>query len=101
MTSDTNKLPNVSPTTAAPPGGNNRRWLLYGCGTLLALVLLIVATVALTLWWIQRPIKPVVLSAPEKATVEAKLQPVTGGNAAHRGPDSSPNRSTKAVAGVD
>ncbi|HWN95418.1 MAG TPA: hypothetical protein VNT99_10330 [Methylomirabilota bacterium] len=39
-------------------------------------MLLIVATVAITIWWIQRPIKPVVLSAEEKRVVEAKLQEV-------------------------
>lgn len=48
--------------------------LLYGCGLLLGLVLLICATVAITVWYIQRPIKPVVLSAAETAVVEAKLQ---------------------------
>jgi len=56
------------------------RWLLYGCGTFFALLLLIVATVAITLWWIQRPIKPVVLSAQEKATVEAKLKTLSADN---------------------
>ena len=39
------------------------------------------ATVAITLWWIQRPIKPVVLSAPEKAVVDEKLRHLGGGNA--------------------
>jgi hypothetical protein len=43
---------------------------------LIALLLVIVLSVALTLWWIQRPIKPVVLSAKEKATVEQKLDRV-------------------------
>ena len=57
------------------------RWLLYGCGTLIALLLVIIAAVAITLWWIQRPIKPVVLSAQEKAAVEEKLQHIGGGNA--------------------
>jgi len=37
-------------------------------------VIVIAATVAITIWWIQRPIKPVVLSAKEKATVEEKLR---------------------------
>jgi hypothetical protein len=36
------------------------------------------ATVAITLWWIQRPIKPVVLSAPEKAIVDEKLYRLGG-----------------------
>ncbi len=59
---------------SAPPLPKKRRWLLWGCGGLLAFALLIVATVAITLWWIQRPIKPVVLSPKEKATVEAKIR---------------------------
>ena len=41
---------------------------------MLALLLAVVATVAITIWWIQRPIKPVVLSAQEKATVDEKLR---------------------------
>jgi hypothetical protein len=49
---------------------------------LLALLLVIVATIVITLWWLQRPIKPVVLSAQEKATVEAKLQRLDGGSTA-------------------
>jgi len=72
------------PPSAAPPGGvlagvpKRRRWLLYGCGLLLGLVLLICATVAITVWYIQRPIKPVLLSAAEKAAVEEKLQHLDG-----------------------
>jgi len=38
------------------------------------LLVVIVATVAITIWWLQRPIKPVVLSPQEKATVESKLE---------------------------
>lgn len=52
--------------------------MLWGCGGLIALLLIIVATVAITLWWLQRPIKPVVLSEKEKATVEQKLERVSG-----------------------
>jgi hypothetical protein len=50
-----------------------------GCGGLIALLLIVVATVAITLWWLQRPIKPVVLSAKEKAAVEQKLERLGGG----------------------
>lgn len=64
-----------SPATAPPKRPN---WLLYGCGGALALVALIAATVAITVWWIQRPIQPVVLSAPEKAAVDEKLQRLGG-----------------------
>jgi hypothetical protein len=60
--------------------------MLYGCGGLLALLLVVVATIVITFWWIQRPIKPVVLSPMEKATVDAKLQRLDGGNAASRTP---------------
>ena len=42
----------------------------------MALLLLIIATVAITLWWIQRPIKPVVLTPKEKTVVEQKLRAV-------------------------
>ncbi len=85
-----------SPSTpsAPPPAAKKTRWLLYGCGTLIALMLVIVATVVITFWWIQRPIKPVVLSAREKAAVEEKLQHVGGGNA----PAPAPNRGANASA---
>jgi hypothetical protein len=63
------------------PTRPRRPWLLYGCGGLLALVLLLAATVAITIWYIQRPIKPVVLSEKEKAAVEAKLQRLGGRSA--------------------
>lgn len=53
--------------------------LLWGCGALLILLLLICATVAVTLWWSQRPIRPVVLSAQEKSAVEGKIKEIGGG----------------------
>lgn len=84
--------PPATPPTAPPPPAKKTRWFLYGCGTLIALLLLVIATVLITLWWIQRPIKPVVLSAREKAAVEAKLQRVSGGSAS--APVPSPNRLT-------
>ncbi len=43
-------------------------------GAFLAFVLVVVTTVGITLWWIQRPIRPVVLSPPERAAVEAKVR---------------------------
>ena len=61
----------------APP--KRRRWGLWIGGGLLAILLLLVATVAITIWWMQRPIKPVVLSEKEKAVVEAKLQRMGAG----------------------
>ncbi len=65
----------VPPAVATSPSPKRRgRWLLYGCGGLLALMLLVIATVAITIWWIQRPIKPVVLSPKEKAVAEQKLR---------------------------
>jgi hypothetical protein len=83
MSTETPSSPAPLPTPAAPPPASKKRsCLLYGCGALLALVLVIAGTVAITYWWIQRPIKPVVLSASEKATVDEKLQHLSGGNAA-------------------
>lgn len=73
--------PPSAPAAAAPPA-KKTHWVLYGCGTLVALVVLIVATIFITFWWIQRPIKPVVLSGAEKAEVEEKLQQLSGGKGA-------------------
>ena len=67
--------PAPPPVPAAPaPAPRRHSCLFYGCGVLVALLVDIGATVAITLWWIQRPIKPVVLSPPEKAAVEEKLR---------------------------
>src|SRR6266850_565060 len=77
--------PLEAPGTSVP---KRRRWLLWGCLSLLGLVLIIVATVAITVWYIQRPIKPVVLSATEKAVVEKKLEHL---DAASRGAKPAPN----------
>ncbi len=74
--------PAPPPVPSTPvPAAKGHGWLFYGCGALLAVLLVIVATVLITLWWIQRPIKPVVLSAPEKAVVEEKLQRLGGAKA--------------------
>jgi hypothetical protein len=56
-----------------------------------------VATVLITLWWIQRPIKPVVLSAKEKAVVEEKLRHVGGGNTPAPARSPVPNRAAEAA----
>src|SRR5437763_16214000 len=72
---------NPMPPNLPPPAPKKTRWLLYGCGALLAFLLVIVLAVVITLWWIQRPLKPVVLSAAEKATVEEKLRQAGSGNA--------------------
>lgn len=75
----------LPPQTTPPVGGSaatpvpkRRSWLLYGCGGILGLLLLICATVAFTIWYIQRPIKPVELSVAEKAVVETKLDRLSG-----------------------
>jgi hypothetical protein len=75
---------------------------LFGCGAVVALALLVVATAAITIWWIQRPIKPVVLSPREKAVVDQKLQRLETANPANapgqRGNNSpaSPRQSAEA-----
>ena len=45
------------------------------------MLLIIILTVVLTIWWLGRPIKPVVLSAAEKQTVEEKLNHIGGTSA--------------------
>jgi hypothetical protein len=78
--------PETPSSPAPPPAAKKHRYLLYGCGALLALLVVIAGTVAITYWWIQRPIKPVVLSASEKAVVDEKLQHLGGGNPSAQAP---------------
>ena len=74
------------------PTARKKSWILYGCGGLLALMLIIIGTVAITLWWIQRPIKPVVLSPQEKAIVENKLDRISASSPARPLSSSEPDR---------
>ena len=98
MSPNTASPPAPPPLPAVPPPPAKKfRWLLYGCGSLVALLLLMVATVFITIWWIQRPIKPVVLSAPEKAAVEEKLRHFGGGNAPASPPTITPGPNRGAV----
>jgi len=62
-----------------PAPGKARHPFLWGCGGLALLALLVAATVAATVWWTQRPIRPVVLSPQEKAAVEVKIKELEGG----------------------
>jgi hypothetical protein len=77
--------PEVSHRASVP---KRRPWLLYGFGLLFGLLAIIFATVAITVWYIQRPIKPVVLSPAEKTAVEKKLEHLDG---ASRGTPLAPN----------
>jgi hypothetical protein len=87
MTPDSPPPPQPPPTLSVPPPAKNKnRFLLYGCGGFLALLLIIVGAVALTIWWVQRPIRPIVLSAREKATADAKIQRIQGGTAGNTNP---------------
>ncbi len=70
-------LPPMTPNTPSSTVVKKTRWLLYVFGSLAALLLVVVVTVAFTVWWIQRPIKPVVLSTQEKVEVEEKLQHIS------------------------
>jgi hypothetical protein len=65
-------------SSAPPPAPKRRNWLLLGCGGLIALLLVILITVIITIWWLGRPIKPVVLSTAEKQAVEEKLNRLGG-----------------------
>jgi hypothetical protein len=62
-------------------------------------LLAIIATVLIMIWWSQRPIKPVVFSQLEKATVDQKLERINAGSSAaqntdHRTPATAPQAST-------
>jgi hypothetical protein len=50
-------------------------------------LLAVIATVLIMIWWSQRPIKPVVLSQLEKATVDQKLERINAGSSAAQGSD--------------
>jgi hypothetical protein len=80
--------PISSPAPAPqPPAGKGGRWFLYGCGGLVALLLAVIATVLIMIWWSQRPIKPVVLTQLEKATVEQKLERINAGGSTSQSSD--------------
>src|ERR1043166_7354807 len=64
--------PPLPPAPSQPPKKRSR--LAIGRGVLLGLLLVVVATVFIAIWWVQRPIRPVVLSAREKAEVDSKLE---------------------------
>lgn len=61
-----------APSPATHPA-RRRSPLFLGCTALLVLALVVVLTVSITLWWIQRPIVPVVLDAPEQVVLDAKI----------------------------
>lgn len=70
-------VPSAARSTPEPVA-KRRNWLLLGCGGMIALLLVIILTVIITIWWMGRPIKPVVLSAAEKKVVEQKLEHLGG-----------------------
>jgi hypothetical protein len=91
--------PPISPAGDSPkPAPKKRRWLLWGCGGLLAFLLIIAATVAFTIWWMTRPIKPVVLSEKEKVKVDAKIQQIS---AAEDRPSNLAQRDSKPIMEID
>ncbi len=60
----------------------------------MALLLAIIATVLILIWWSQRPIKPVVLSPQERATVDQKLERINPSGSAGQ---SSERRTTSTL----
>ena len=82
-------LPTTPPVGGPTPVPKRRPVFLYVIGGLLGLMVVLCATVAFTVWYLQRPIKPVVLSPAEKAVVETKLEHL---GEASRGPSLSPSR---------
>lgn len=95
MSTDTPLPPAPAPVPPTPPP-KKRPWLLYGCGGLLALSLIIIASVAITIWWIQRPIKPVVLTAKEQTVVQQKLDKVEAESPARPSASLDPSRAARA-----
>lgn len=69
---DTPSAP-LPPPVTLPAEPSRKPWMLYGCTGFAALIVIIAATVAITLWWLQRPIKPVELAQPEWTVLEEKL----------------------------
>jgi len=67
----------MHPIAAVPDTSRRRRPFLLGCGGILLLLVIILTTILVTLWWVQRPITPVTLSAQEKEVVEEKLRQLT------------------------
>ena len=67
--------------TRVPPSPRERPWLAWGCGGLIAVLLLAIAVLLFLLWWAQRPITPVTLSPAEKEVVEGKLRQIGDGAA--------------------
>lgn len=68
---DASEPPPISPVPQARV--KRKPWVLYIFGGLVVFFLAIIATVLVTLWWIQRPIRPVVLSDKEKTVLDTKL----------------------------
>jgi hypothetical protein len=90
--------PDPANTLQAPQPRKRKPWLLYGCGTLLAIVIVVVLTVVITLWWVQRPIKPVVLSAAEKAEVDEKIDRLNSAKAPAPASNPGPRSGAQPVA---
>jgi hypothetical protein len=67
--------PPIQPDAVPPvvPSATRKRWLFWALGSVLALFIVIGATALFTIWWIQRPIQPVVLSAAEESAVKEKI----------------------------
>ena len=74
----------LAPLREAPSPLKKRNPLLLGCGGLLLVLALLAATAAGTIWWMQRPITPVVLSESEKAVVEQKIKHLGMGSGTQR-----------------
>ena len=95
MSTDTPPPP-IAPPAAPTLPPKKHRWFLYGCGGLLALLVILVAAVAITIWWIQRPIKPVVLTPKEQTVVQQKLNKVEAESPARPSASLEPSRAARA-----
>lgn len=80
-TMDNTSSPNET-ASAIPenrPAGTPRpavAWVCFGCLAMVFVVALVAASVFATLWWLNQPIDPVILSPRERTVAEAKLAEV-------------------------
>ncbi len=63
-----------SPPVDKTPPKKRRGCFFYGAITAVLCVLIFVGGFAAAIWWIQRPVEPVVLTASEKQEVQAKVE---------------------------
>lgn len=73
-------VPAASDHPPVIPAQQGRGCAFYGCLTFALLLLTVVATVCITAWWIQRPVKAVILTEQEEEVLSNKVDYMTRAN---------------------